>query len=199
MKKNLLLFPVLFCFLLSCSPSTKDLYWKADQFMNKRQWSKAIAVYDRILKKNSKMQDAFYFKAYCYREDSNYTQALHFFDVVLRLKGVYSERSFIIEMNPDGPVVSETDRHQVQLDEVYFQIGVTKYYMDSLLPAYQLFQHCIKNDFRKVDCLVFQGLIWVRADSVKKACRSFEEARKMGDTFADTLLKKYCSNPVVNE
>lgn len=179
-------------FLLSCSPSIDDLDKKADKLIEQKKYSEAIKVYDRIIKKNPGLQDAYYNKGYCFLQDSNYAKALVFFNHVLKMKGISEGNNIYIEWNVNSPFASEEDKHQIPADELFFQIGITKYYMDSLGPSYRKFQACIDQGYETAECTLWQGLIWLRADSTGKACNFFERGKLLGSPHADELITEYC-------
>jgi tetratricopeptide (TPR) repeat protein len=184
-------------FLASCSPSTEELYTKADKLIDKKKYTKAIEVYDKIIKRHFKFQDAYFEKGFCYLQDSNYTEALHFFEIVLVMKGLNKESNFIFEENADSPFASEEAKHQVSLGEIFYEVGITKYYMDSLVPSYINFQNAIDHNYDPGNCFAWQGVIWTRYDSLEKACNFFRRSKLLGEPDADRLLKLYCEKSVV--
>ena len=191
-KPNTVMSSFLLLLIVSCSPSTEDLYDKAYKLRDEGKNKEAIGVFNRIIKRNSKLQDAFFEKGYCHLQDSNYTEALRFFEFVLKMKGVNENNSIIIEMNPEGPFAREEDRHQVPLNNIYYQMAVTKYNMDSLLPSYRLFKYCAQNNFNTGNCYLWQGLIWIRYDSTERACDYFQKALLYGDPEAGQFINDYC-------
>ncbi|OSZ80943.1 hypothetical protein CAP36_06815 [Chitinophagaceae bacterium IBVUCB2] len=193
LNKLLILILVFLAFaLVCCSPTTEELYTKAYKLEEEKKYKEAIEVYDRIIKKTGKLQDAWFNKGWCYLQDSNYTKALHFFEIVLKMKGVNSGNSVIIEMNPDLPFASEADRHQISLNEVYYQMAIAKYNLDSLAASYRLFKHCSKQNYNTGNCYVWQGLIWTRYDSMDRACGFFQQAKMIGEGEADRFIDEFC-------
>lgn len=174
----------------SCERSIDDLYWKANQLVEKKQYAKAISVYDRIIKKRAD-QEAFFMKAYCYQQDSNYAKALFFFKRLLFMKGVNEEdtSSIRVEMNLNQAFAG----HQVTHAEIYYQLGITQYGLDSMAHSYDYFQKAIDRDYEVASCLAWQGLIWTRFKKLEKACPLFEKAIKEGDTDASRLFTEFCS------
>jgi tetratricopeptide (TPR) repeat protein len=192
MKLGLLMLLILSAFLVCCSPSTEELYSKADRLIEKEQYAKAIKVYDEILERSPQFQDAYYNKGWCYLQDSNYKRALFFFELVLQMKKPESNSEFIFELNPDSPIATEEENHQIPLNELYYQIAVTKYYMDSIQVSYRTFQRCIDRNYEKGSCFLWQGIIWMDVDSTKIACDLFQKAKFWGEEDAERYLKEYC-------
>jgi tetratricopeptide (TPR) repeat protein len=184
---------ILSLFLFACSPSTEDLYSKAYKLEQKNRYKEAIEVYNRIIKKHSKFQDAFFQKGYCFLQDSNYTKALECFEIVLTKKGIGKNSGLILEMNPDSPFASEEDKHQVKLNEVYYQMAIANYNIDSLKVAYGLFKYCSNKNYNTGNCYIWQGLIWTRYDSINRACDFFQKAKWLNEHDADRFIKEYCN------
>jgi tetratricopeptide (TPR) repeat protein len=189
---------LIFLFVLfsneSCSPSIDDLYDKAYKLKERKEYKKAIEVFGKITRRNSKLQDAIFEKGYCYLQDSNYTRALHFFEFVLSMKGVNNRTGFILEMNPDSPIASEADRHQVSLGEIYYQIGVAKYCMDSMKSSYQNFKNAIYYKYEVANSYAWLGAIWNATDNKQKACEFFKKSKEMGDEDGKRLSEIYCKS-----
>src|SRR6266496_900637 len=122
-RLNISIAIALFFSLISCSPSTEELYIKAKKLQDKKEYSKAIGVYDLIIHREPRFQDATFMKAYCHLQDSNYAKALYYFEFILSMKGVNNGTGFIMEKNPDIPFASEEDKHQISVQEVYYQMG----------------------------------------------------------------------------
>ncbi len=176
-------------FVVSCSPTTDELYNTAYNLENEKKFKEAIEVYDKILKRNRQFQDAYLGKGYCYQQDSNYTKALYFFEYTksLKMKG-----AFIFEENANSPFASEEAKHQVPIGRIHYQIAITKYYMDSLRSAYENFQTAIAHNYEIGNCYIWQGLIWMDHDSIQKGCDFFRKAMRVGETDASRFIKMYC-------
>lgn len=175
----------------SCRRSVRDLYWKADRAVEKNQWSKAVNIYDELIKRTGN-QDAFFMKAYCLQQDSNYVQAAFFFNRLLIIKGVNLDDTnsrYQVEMN-FTPAFSE---HGVTHAEIYYQLAITQYEMDSLAKSFANFQRAIDRNYEKANSLTWQGLIWTRYNKAEKACTLFGEARGYGDPDAHRLYQQFCS------
>jgi tetratricopeptide (TPR) repeat protein len=180
--------------LVSCSPSTEELYSKAEKLQEQKEYKKAIEVYTKISKGNSKFQDAIYSKAYCYFLDSNYKKALHFYEYLLRVKGYTERDNMIIEQNVNIFESREVIGHEVPLAEVFYQIGVIKYYIDSLSSSYKYLQRSIDRNYEVPNCYLWQGLIWTRVDSLERACSLFQRAKYLEEPDADRLINLYCQD-----
>lgn len=190
---NRILIAILISFLsslfVSCSPSIDELYNIAYNLEGQKKYKEAIEVYNKILQKNHKLQDAYFGKGYCCLQDSNYISALYFFEHTKSLKFI---GDFIFEENKDSPFASEEAKHQVPIGQIYYQIGVTKYYMDSLKSSYENFGNSITYKYKIGDCYLWQGLIWISNDSVQRGCNFFQKALRMGEEDASRFIKKYC-------
>lgn len=184
---------VFFIFLLvSCSPGTEELYLKAGKLQEQKKYKEAIEFYTKILKRNSKFQDAVLNKGYCYFMDSNYVKALDYYEYLLRLKGVEETETGVTERNATLLESQEVIDHEVSLGEVYRQVGITKYHLDSLKSAFIYLQRAIDHNNEIANCLMWQGIIWTRTDSVQKCCTFFQRAKELGEADADRLLNLYC-------
>jgi len=155
-------------------------------------YKEAIEIYDKIIKKHPKFQDAIFQKGYCFLKDSSYHKALECFELVLVKKGVGKNGGLVLEMNPDSPFASEEDKHQVKLNEVYYQMAIANYNIDSLKVAYGLFKHCGNNNYNTGNCYIWQGLIWTRYDSLNKACDLFKKAKWLNEPDVDRFINEYC-------
>jgi tetratricopeptide (TPR) repeat protein len=194
--QSILVSIVLAIFIFSCAPNIDQLISKAKKLEKKGQYKKAIEVYEKIIRQKPLFQDVRFRKAYCSLLDSNYSDALKEFKSILFLKGIVDDngktKQFIMELNPNMPFADEEAKHQVSFKEVYYQMGITYYYMAVLDSAYIYFQDVVNRNYRKAESLEWQGLIWVSADSFDKGCGFFRQAEQLGESNATTLIKQYC-------
>ncbi len=188
---------VFFLFLLvSCSPTTEELYIKAEKFQEQKKYKEAIEVYTKISKRNSKFQDAIFNKGYCYFLDSNYTKALDYYEYLLRKKGVDVKDNGVTIQNVNLLENQEVRDHEVSLGEIFYHIGISKYQIDSLYSSNRYLQLAINEKYEGANCYLWQGLIWIRTGKPDKGCDLFYKSKSLGESDADRLLKAYCQSKI---
>ncbi|MBK7291805.1 MAG: tetratricopeptide repeat protein [Chitinophagaceae bacterium] len=196
MKTNqYILIIALFCLgIVSCRTRTEELYSKGENLVEEKKYSEAIEIYNNILKRNSKLQDAYYYKADCYFLDSNYTKALHYYKLLLKKKGVEIEENMISERNVNILESQEVRNHEIPVAEIFYRLGITYYYMDSLSSSFKFLQRSIERKHQIAGSLIWQGLIWTRTESVHKSCDFFQRAKELGDAEGERFLKLFCES-----
>ncbi len=187
-------------FLVAFNSSCKEkqatvqgLVDKGVDLVNQKKFEEGIALYTKAIKKNSKVQLAYYNRGIAYSEIKEYTKALADIDKVLQLKN-----KPVLMINRDFSRSAE-GQGQIDFGDIFYQRAVVKLYMDSLQSSFNDFQNAIANGYSdSSNCLVLQGVLLGRAGKHEKACEYFEKAKKAAQTIpqqkeAIDMINKYCS------
>jgi len=190
---------ITFLFLLaSCKESNEQLLDKAYKLSKQKKYDKAIEINTEVIKRNSKLQLAYYNRGFDYMTIKNYPKALADFNKVMALQ---SHGNLIITYNKDSPLTDEEARAQVPYNDALYQRAQVKFYMDSLKSSYLDFQTLINNNYEeKSNCIIWQGTLWVKDGKTDKACDYFAKAKQFALTEddkheADEMIKTYCGQP----
>lgn len=193
------IFAIFFCCftLVCCKESNEDLINKGVRFHNKGNYKRAIEIYSKAIRRNGKLQLAYYNRGLCYLEIKEYSKSLNDFNTVLRLKTV-GEGKFIFNFNPNSPIADEEARTQVDYYDALYQKAQVELVMDSLISSYRDFQRLVDTEYKwTVICVLYQADIWHISGYEDKACEFANKAKKFAITNDDKLkvdksLKSYC-------
>jgi hypothetical protein len=195
MKKHLPVI-IIILFTLSCKESTEDLFEKAARLANQKKYEDAVTVYDKLIKRNNKMQAAFYGRGFCHFQLKDYKNSLLDYNMVIWLKT--GGGAVIITFN-ESPFAGEETQTQVDYYDALYQRGQVYYYMDSLKRSLDDFQKLADYDYsEKSNCFLWLGRISLKTNNIGDACRQFQQARSTAYTRedinqADAYLKANCS------
>ncbi len=179
----------------SCKQTNEQLLDKAYDFNKQKKYDKAIETYTEIIKRNSKLQLAYYHRGTVYLATEKYNMALADFNKVMALQ---THGDFIVTFNKDMPYAGEETRAQVPYNDALYQRALVNYFMDSLKSSFMDFQTLVDNDYEaKSNCVLWQGTIYVRIGRTDKACEYFDKAKQFALTDderkeADEMIKTYC-------
>jgi tetratricopeptide (TPR) repeat protein len=175
----------------SCRPSIKQLFLEADNYYKADQYEKALDVCEKIIKKDSTNQLAYYYRGKCYFYLDKNKEALADFNKILSLQPVPNGLTF--RLNRNLPYISDKERYKVYYEEALFERAMTEYYMDSFKNAFHDFRDCIGLGYEpKSDCYRYLGIIYIDYRQNDKGCEMLKKAALEGDTAATTLIGKYC-------
>ncbi len=192
--KVALLFFVTACYF-SCKENyetVQDLVDNGVDLVNQKKFEEGIALYTKAIKKNPKVQLAYYNRGIAYSEIKEYTKAIADFDKILQLKG----RVVMMVDSDFNP--SAEGQGQIDFGDIFYLRAVVKSQMDSLQSAFNDFQNAIANGYSdSSNCLVWQGVLLGRAGKHEKTCEYFEKAKKAAQTISQqkeaiNMINKYC-------
>jgi len=179
----------------SCKQTNEQLLDKAYDLSKKKQYDKAIEVYNKVIKSNSKLQLAYYNRGFAYLGLKQYDKALWDFNKVMALQ---THGNFIMTYNQDSPFADEEAKAQVPYNDALYQRAQAKYFMDSLKSSFIDFQTLVDNNYEeKSNSILWQGTIYIRSGKTDKACEYFDKAKQFALTDddrneAEKMLKTYC-------
>ncbi len=179
----------------SCKQTNEQLLDKAYVLSKKKEYDKAIDVYNKVIKSNNKLQLAYYNRGFAYLGQKQYDKALWDFNKVMALQ---THGSFIMTYNQDSPFADEEAKAQVPYNDALYQRAQVKYFMDSLKSSFIDFQTLVDNSYEeKSNCVLWQGTIYLRSSKTDKACEYFGKAKQFAlidddRNEADKMLKTYC-------
>jgi tetratricopeptide (TPR) repeat protein len=177
--------------LASCKQSIKQLFAEADSYYKANQYEKSLETLNKILKRDSTNQLAYYYRGKCHFYLDNDKEALADFNKILSLQPVPDGLTF--RLNRNSPFVPDEEKYKIYYEEALFERAVTKYFMDSLKSAFHDFRDCISLSYEpKSDCYRYLGIIYIDYRQNDKGCEMLKKASLDGDTSATRLIKKYC-------
>jgi len=188
----ILTFIVLF---VSCKQTNEQLLDKAYNLSKQKEYEKAIETYTKVIRRNAKIQLAYYNRGFAYLATKKYDRALSDFNKVMALQ---THGEFIITYNEDSPIADEETRTQVPYNDALYQRAQVKYFMDSLASSFTDFQKLVDKGYQeKSNCTLWQGTICVRGGKPDKGCEYFGKAKQFALTDddkkeADEMIKTYC-------
>lgn len=87
--------------------------------------------------------------------------------------------------NKELPGADEEIRGQVPYYDALYQRAQVEYFMDSLKTSFLDFQILVDNNYKKNNCMLWQGTIYVRSGKTGKACIYFDKAKQAALTEDD--------------
>jgi tetratricopeptide (TPR) repeat protein len=181
--------------LTSCKQTNEQLLDNAYNLDKQKKYDKSIEVYSEVIKRNSKLQLAYYNRGFAYLQTKKYDKALADLDKIIALQ---THGDFIITYNKDMPYADEEIRAQVPYNDALYQRAQVKYFMDSLKSSFIDFQTLVDNDYEeKSNCILWQGTIYIRNGKTDKACKYFDNAKQVAlsdddRNEANEMIKTYC-------
>lgn len=188
MRLKLIFFSLpLFFLVVSCNQTNEQLLHRANAYANESKHDKAIDIYTTVIKRNSKLQVAWYNRALAYQAIKKYDLALADLN---KLTTLIPHEGYTAIININSPYADEETRGQVPYDDVLYQLAQVKFYVDSLESSFSDFQLLIGNNYKKCSCLLWQGAILVKRGETDSACTVFKSAKQ----FAVSNVEKQQSN-----
>ncbi len=80
----------------------------------------------------------------------------------------------------------------VSMEEIRFERGISRYYIDSLKLAFDDFTFCIDKNFEKPSSLFWRGMIYLAYQMNLEGCSDLKEADELDDSDARQMIEKYC-------
>lgn len=188
---------VLICSLLlaSCKETNDQLLDKGYNLNTQKKYEKAIKVFNEVIKRNKRLQLAYYNRGFAYMELKQYDKALADFNKVMSLQ---TKGSYIITNNDQLPYASDETKAQVPYNDALYQRAQVKYFMDSLKSSFIDFQRLVDADYEeKSNCMTWQGVIYVVGGYKETGCEYFIKARQFATNTEDKnnaqqLIDTYC-------
>ena len=193
--KPIFIFLIFSFALASCKQTNEQLLDKGYKLSKQKKYDKAIKVYTEVIKRNDKLQLAYFNRGFAYRATKQFSNALADFNKVMSLQ---TFGNIIMTYNQDSPIADEEARAQVPYDDALYQRAQIKYFLDSLASSFADFQTLVERGYQeKCSCILWQGTIYVRSGKPDKGCEYFAKAKQFALTDddkkeADEMIKTYC-------
>jgi tetratricopeptide (TPR) repeat protein len=193
--KNLIHLLILFVLLSSCKHTVEEQLNTAKAYYDNNQFTQAIIIYDRIISDNQGLEITYFNRGLCYYELGKYGRALDDFNKVIHMR---SDGDAKHALNKDFIYAGIEAKGQVPYLDALYQRGLTKYYMDSLLSAFNDFKTCIENKYdNESNCYLYLGNIYLKYRDNIKACEMLHKAKASGRMKVDIdnatrWLQTYC-------
>ena len=186
--KNRLLYTslLLAATILSCKRSIRDLLTEADSLADKERYRDAIDIYSKLLHQNSKIQTAYYNRAFCYKQIGNIDSALKDYTKVLDLQTNGNAR-FQIFPNPlTQPDDDDPTNYNADYNDALYQRAMLRYQIDSLKPAFQDFNLLLADSYQISNTNLWLGAIMLRRNEISKAREYFNAGLNRAYTREDS-------------
>ena len=184
-----------FILLVSCKQTNEQLLDKAFELTKQNKYNKAIEVYTKVIKSNSKLQLAYYNRGISYVAIKDYPKAYADFNKVMALQ---TKGGFIFTYNQDSSFADEEAKAQIPYNDALYHRAQVKFYMDSIKSSFEDFQTLIARNYEEIsNCLLWQGTICIQSGMTEKACECFDKAKKIAlidndREEADKMIATYC-------
>ena len=153
------------------------------------EYVSAIEDYKKVIEIDPKNTLALYNIGNNYKRCKNYKKSLEFYNKAFDTKG--GDTSYIdLAENSFVDLGQEFD---VPGKEIYYERGISFFYLDSLNNSFKDFRNCIKQNYKSAESNYWLGHIYLRTNQKKLACEKFNEAKELGDKDAEGEIKKYCN------
>jgi tetratricopeptide (TPR) repeat protein len=181
--------------LVSCKETKDDMINRAVKLKKEGKCKEAIEINSKLITNNYKLQVPYYNRGLCYLEMKDYPKALADFNKIMSLQTV---GNVIIIYNPDVPDASDEAKYQVPYDDALYARAQVLYGMDSIEHSYRDFDRLVYKSYEKSNCLLWQGIIWVRSGNNENACVKFNKAKEAATNESDqkeaeTFIRDHCN------
>ncbi len=181
-------------FISACNESVSTQINKGYKLQEQGKYKEAIDVYSALIKKNRKIQEAYFHRGYCFQQIGKFDGALWDYNTIIAMKGGENNRFEYIP-NKNSPFATENDPDQftVLFTEVRYQRAITQFSKDSLKSSLEDFKYCINNNYKSASSYLWLGTIYIKYSMKEKACEYFYKAKELNEEQADEFIKTYCS------
>lgn len=94
----------------SCRQTNEQLLDEAYRLSQQKKYNEAIKIYTEVIRRNKKLQLAYYNRGFAYTATKQYGKALADFDKIMSLQ---TRGNWIVTRNKDIPYASEEIRDQI--------------------------------------------------------------------------------------
>ncbi|MGG9970258.1 tetratricopeptide repeat protein [Ferruginibacter sp. SUN002] len=196
--KSKVLFSLFFIliFLSACKRSTGEMFDEMKNLYKKKDYESAIKMCSKIIKRNKKLQEAYYYRGFCFWEQNKLSDALFDFEKILDMH--MAAGGFRFELSSELAELNEEARYQIPYNDALYQKAQVEYEMGNLRNAYKDFQDLINENYEKSNCFLWLGTIMLKSGDEEKACLFFYQGKESADNdgdFANALkLLKQCDS-----
>lgn len=169
----------------------KNIYALINRGVDKsilEDYNGAIEDYSKVIEIDSNNTLAFLNRGKNKKRIKDYYGAIEDFNKAIATKG---GETLYIEWNPNY-FVNTGYEFDVDMEEIRFERGVAKYYIDSSKSAFNDFHFCIENGFELSSSYYWRGLIYLAYDMKKEGCIDLEKSQELGNPDAKEMIDKYC-------
>jgi tetratricopeptide (TPR) repeat protein len=202
----------------SCS-NTEEQSKKADNYIDKGLYKKALPILDEMIADDSENIDALLDHGFCNLMLGRSEQAAHDYSEVLlldrrNLLALYGRSQAYSEMNLLNPALrdlsnaiftkgggfvwvdeeknTQPEAYDISLEDLVLERGIIHYELNHLDRAASDLNYCIERNVAPEEAYYYRGLIYLSYDEKEKGCVDLEKARSFGNTDADTIIQQYC-------
>jgi tetratricopeptide (TPR) repeat protein len=196
--KILLLFSLIALLLSSCKKTTDQLFDEAHRLAKKENYDEAIKVYNILLKRNPRLQLAYYNRGFCFYNKKQYHKALFDFNQVISLVSP-GGADLILTLNSEGPFALEEAHYQVPYNDALFQRARVYFFLKKNTESQQDFTKLVAVNYKdKANCYLWLSTISMNNGDTVNACAYLANAKKFANTKfllqeAESRIGEYCS------
>jgi tetratricopeptide (TPR) repeat protein len=179
-------------------PKLKEAYiQRGICYENLNQYDSAINSYSTLLRIDPNNTTGLYYIGLCKYSQTKYSEAIEFYNKALMSKGVAnpSDSSIVqiaIDFNKNG-ILGERAKFDVEASEIYYERGCAYFATNQIKRAFFDFDHCIKKNYLPGESNYMTGLCWLTVDNKEKACESFIQGARFGDSLSRKQILKACN------
>lgn len=178
-----------FLFLISCDYRSSEYYnSEAEKLEKEGKYEEAIFLLDKAIEKDARNIYAYLNRGKNKKRLDDLQGAIDDFESAIRIKG--GERIYIDLV--ENSFIETGFEFDVALEEIRFERGIARYYMDSLRPAFEDFNFCIQKNFELASNYYWRGLIYLSFGMNSEACYDLKKSNDLGNLDANEILKEYC-------
>lgn len=148
----------------------------------------SIEDYTKIIELDSDNALAFLNRGKNKKRLEDYQGAIDDFEKAIKTKG--GEMLYMDKV--ENSFVETGFEFDVAMEEIRFERGIARYYIDSLNLAFEDFNFCLDKGFEKPESLYWRGIIYVAYGMNAEGCADLNQARKLGDPDAQEMIDEYC-------
>jgi len=161
--------------------------------MTKDKFTEASAIFSRVIENDPGFEAAYLYRGLCLMQLKKYKPALVDFSY---LTARHSKAS--LKENPHSTRTYGNKNHtRMDFIDAYFQRGVTKYFMDSLISAKDDFEFVLSQSNRIATCRNYLANIYYLQGDLQNACSQIRMIERISPKYfeeenIDQLKKIYC-------
>ena len=171
-----------------------------DKLYNNKRYEEAIIVYTEGLKLNPNDTKSLYRRGRSYEEIKLYDMAVSDYKKILDIdkKNINALLSLAINSirNKNYIVAESYSKNAIKinpdLDQAHLILGRSLQYQGLFPDAMKSFKTSVSLNSNNSDSYYYMGLIYLKLDDSRNACKNFTTSASLENTKAINLLKKYC-------
>ena len=176
---------------IAIEKDSKNIYALLNRAVDKsllKKYNEAIIDYSKVIEINPDNTLAYLNRGKNKSRLGKYDDAIKDYNLAIKTKG--SELNYLNKV--ENLLIEDGFEFDVEMKEIRYERGFSRYKIDSLKTAFEDFDFCIQMNYELSDCYLWRGNINLAYDNHNEACEDYNNALKLGNNKANGLIKKYC-------